>query len=127
MNSVRTSLTHWGDGKYTLPFLDMETSAMHRVDLVKVGPENLPECGIGCIRSRDNPGYQRKVEWLQKRFDEGLYASYCCATRKKNRWGSSNMSRANSPGDRSTPRAGCLSIACGCSLQGRRLGASGAG
>jgi GNAT superfamily N-acetyltransferase len=50
----------------------METSAMHRVDLVKVGPENLPECGIGCIRSRDNPGYQRKVEWLRKRFDEGL-------------------------------------------------------
>lgn len=45
---------------------------MSNVTLVKVGPENLSECGIGCIRSRDNPGYGRKVEWLRKRFAEGL-------------------------------------------------------
>jgi GNAT superfamily N-acetyltransferase len=32
----------------------------------------LAECGIGCIRNRCNPGYGRKVEWLRKRFDEGL-------------------------------------------------------
>jgi len=45
---------------------------MHKVTLVKVGPENLSECGIGCLKSRDNPGYVRKVEWLRKRFAEGL-------------------------------------------------------
>jgi len=71
-DSGRTSQTQWGDGKYTLSFLDLETAAMQKVALVKVGPENLAECGIGCIRSGDNPGYGRKVEWLRKRFDEGL-------------------------------------------------------
>ena len=45
---------------------------MHNVALVRVGPENLAECGIGCIRDRDNPGYGRKVKWLRKRFAEGL-------------------------------------------------------
>ena len=51
---------------------NMETAAMHNVTLVRVGPENLAEYGIGCIRDRENPGYRRKVEWLRKRFDEGL-------------------------------------------------------
>lgn len=45
---------------------------MDNVTLVKVGPENLRECGIGCIKNRDNPGYGRKVNWLRRRFDEGL-------------------------------------------------------
>ncbi|MBZ5500512.1 MAG: hypothetical protein LAP85_29315 [Acidobacteriia bacterium] len=45
---------------------------MHDSILVRVGPENLAECGIGCIKNRDNPGYACKVEWLQKRFAEGL-------------------------------------------------------
>jgi hypothetical protein len=51
---------------------DMETAAMYNVTLIRVGPENLSECGIGCIRNRDNPGYGRKVKWLRKRFAEGL-------------------------------------------------------
>jgi hypothetical protein len=45
---------------------------MDKVTLVKVGPENLSECGIGCLRNRDNPGYGCKVKWLRKRFAEGL-------------------------------------------------------
>ena len=45
---------------------------MHDVTLVRVGPENLAECGIGCVINRDNPGYQRKVAWLRQRFAEGL-------------------------------------------------------
>jgi len=45
---------------------------MHNVSLVRVGPENLSECGIGCIRNHDNPGYGHKVKWLRKRFAEGL-------------------------------------------------------
>ena len=40
---------------------------MQKADLVKVGPENLSECGIGCIKNPGNPGYVRKVEWLRKR------------------------------------------------------------
>jgi len=45
---------------------------MHNVTLVRVGPENLAACGVGSERNRRNPGYGRKVEWLRKRFDEGL-------------------------------------------------------
>jgi len=45
---------------------------MNDVTLVKVGPENLSECGIGCIRDPANLGFGRKVKWLRKRFAEGL-------------------------------------------------------
>jgi len=45
---------------------------MHEVTLEKVGPENLSECGIGCLTNPKNQGYQPKVEWLQKRFAEGV-------------------------------------------------------
>jgi GNAT superfamily N-acetyltransferase len=40
--------------------------------LEKVGPANLAECGIGCLVNRKSPGFQRKVEWLRRRFTEGL-------------------------------------------------------
>ncbi len=40
--------------------------------LEKIGPENLSDCGIGCLVDRKNPGYQPKVEWLRERFSEGL-------------------------------------------------------
>jgi hypothetical protein len=53
-------------------FSDIEAAAMDNVTLVRVGPENLSECGIGCIKNPDNPGYGRKVKWLRKRFAEGL-------------------------------------------------------
>lgn len=42
------------------------------VTLEKVGPGNLAECGIGCLTGKSHPGYQAKVEWLEKRFAEGL-------------------------------------------------------
>ena len=42
------------------------------VILVKVGPENLAECGIGCLADPKHKGFQPKVEWLRKRFVEGL-------------------------------------------------------
>jgi len=45
---------------------------MDKITLVKVGPGNLSDCGIGCLTDPKNQGYQPKVEWLQKRFDEGL-------------------------------------------------------
>jgi GNAT superfamily N-acetyltransferase len=37
-----------------------------------VGPGNLSDCGIGCLTNPGHEGYQPKVEWLQRRFDEGL-------------------------------------------------------
>ena len=40
--------------------------------LEKVGPENLSECGIGCLTNRLHPGYQSKVDWLRRTFADGL-------------------------------------------------------
>jgi GNAT superfamily N-acetyltransferase len=40
--------------------------------LGKVGPENLSDCGIGCLSNRKHEGYGPKVDWLQNRFSEGL-------------------------------------------------------
>lgn len=47
---------------------------MHPDKLVveKVGPDNLPACGIGCLSNRANPGYRSKTEWLRQRFSDGL-------------------------------------------------------
>jgi GNAT superfamily N-acetyltransferase len=45
---------------------------MDSITLEKVGPENLSECGIGCITNRRHPGYQSKVDWLQRAFADGL-------------------------------------------------------
>ena len=45
---------------------------MHDSKIVIVGPDNLEECGIGCIKNREHPGYMHKTDWLQRRFAEGL-------------------------------------------------------
>ena len=45
---------------------------MLELTLEKVGPENLKACGIGCITNRSHPGVLCKLNWLQKRFAEGL-------------------------------------------------------
>ena len=45
---------------------------MDKITLEKVGPANLADCGIGCLTSPKNQGYQPKVEWLRRRFAEGL-------------------------------------------------------
>jgi hypothetical protein len=45
---------------------------MDELTLEKVGPENLSECGIGCLTNRQHPGYQSKVDWLQRSFADGL-------------------------------------------------------
>lgn len=44
----------------------------HEILLEKVGPANISECGIGCLRNRMNPGFQRKIEWLRQSFADGL-------------------------------------------------------
>lgn len=45
---------------------------MPEVKLERVGPENVAACGIGCITNRKHVGHERKLEWLRRRFDEGL-------------------------------------------------------
>jgi hypothetical protein len=45
---------------------------MDKITLDKVGPDNVAECGIGCLVNPKNQGYQLKVDWLRDRFVEGL-------------------------------------------------------
>jgi hypothetical protein len=40
--------------------------------LEKVGPGNLSDCGVGCIKNPKHEGYEPKVGWLEERFAEGL-------------------------------------------------------
>jgi GNAT superfamily N-acetyltransferase len=48
-----------------------------KITLEKVGPENLSDSGIGCLADPKNQGYQPKIEWLKKRFAEGLRLLLC--------------------------------------------------
>src|SRR5271157_4913782 len=50
----------------------VKTMRADKIVLEKVGPANLAECGIGCLVNRKNQGFQRKVEWLHRRFTDGL-------------------------------------------------------
>jgi hypothetical protein len=49
-----------------------EQSHVDSITLDKVGPGNLPDCGIGCLTNPKHEGYQPKVRWLEQRFREGL-------------------------------------------------------
>jgi hypothetical protein len=40
--------------------------------LETVGPENLADCGIGCLLDSRSEGRRRKLDWLPRRFAEGL-------------------------------------------------------
>jgi hypothetical protein len=48
------------------------TAALDGITLEKVGPGNLVDCGIGCITNPGHEGFEPKVEWLHRRFEEGL-------------------------------------------------------
>jgi hypothetical protein len=50
----------------------MRRSGSIEPTLDKVGPENLHDCGIGCVTSLKHQGHAPKSEWLQRRFAEGL-------------------------------------------------------
>jgi len=45
---------------------------MPEVSLEKVAPENLQDCGIGCITDRKHPGHHEKMAWLGGCFAQGL-------------------------------------------------------
>ena len=55
----------------------MDSLGTGEVTLDIVGPEELPECGIGCITNPKHEGYAPKVQWLRKRFAEGLRYLLC--------------------------------------------------
>ena len=46
--------------------------SLDKLVLERVGPGNLSECGIGCLTGSKNMGLRPKVEWLRRRFPEGL-------------------------------------------------------
>jgi hypothetical protein len=50
----------------------MKQQPIHEVRLEKVGPENLSDCGIGCLTNPNHEGHEPKVQWLHARFAEGL-------------------------------------------------------
>lgn len=45
---------------------------MAEVMLEKVGPDNVSDCGIGCITNPKHQGHRPKVDWLKQQFDQGL-------------------------------------------------------
>ncbi|MGD8276410.1 MAG: hypothetical protein PVH00_00225 [Gemmatimonadota bacterium] len=47
------------------------------VRLEIVGPDNLEGCGIGCVKDTTHEGFQPKVDWLRRRFEEGLRYFLC--------------------------------------------------
>jgi hypothetical protein len=50
----------------------MRQQEMPEAVLEKVGPENLSDCGIGCITNPKHEGHGPKVDWLQQCFSAGL-------------------------------------------------------
>lgn len=45
---------------------------MEQVHLVNVTSENILAEGIFCLKNEKYPGFKKKLEWLEKRFKEGL-------------------------------------------------------
>ncbi len=43
-----------------------------KMKIVKVTPENVLEEGIFCIKNAKSPGFEKKLEWFRKRYQEGL-------------------------------------------------------
>jgi hypothetical protein len=45
---------------------------MPRTEIIEVGPDNIEDCGIGCIANPRHVGRGPKMDWLRERFREGL-------------------------------------------------------
>jgi len=46
--------------------------AKDKIKVVDAGPETIGEYGICGYSNRKHPGYRRKLDWLKRRFEEGL-------------------------------------------------------
>lgn len=42
------------------------------MEIINVNPENVMEQGLFCINDKKSQGFQRKLAWFKKRFEEGL-------------------------------------------------------
>jgi ribosomal protein S18 acetylase RimI-like enzyme len=45
---------------------------MKNIRIINVTPENVPETGVCCIKNRKAPGFKAKVDWFQKKCNEGV-------------------------------------------------------
>jgi len=45
---------------------------MNKSNIISVTPDNVAETGIYCIKNKNAPGYQAKVEWFKNKCNEGL-------------------------------------------------------
>lgn len=45
---------------------------MADIDIVTLDPDNAGEKGCYCLKNRKQKGYDNKLSWMKKRFDEGL-------------------------------------------------------
>jgi hypothetical protein len=45
---------------------------LNEYKIISVTAENVDEYGFFCVKNKTHPGYIAKLEWLQKRFKEGL-------------------------------------------------------
>jgi len=45
---------------------------MPTFQIIAVNPSNIDQHGVFCVSNPKYPGYQRKLDWLKKRFREGL-------------------------------------------------------
>jgi len=43
-----------------------------KAGIITVNSENISKCGIFCVSDPKHPGYEKKLQWLKKRFKEGL-------------------------------------------------------
>ena len=56
---------------------------MHDIKIVNVDQDNISQYGPTCFLNLKNEGYQIKLEWLKKRFSEGLKIKLLYLEKKK--------------------------------------------
>jgi N-acetylglutamate synthase-like GNAT family acetyltransferase len=49
-----------------------KTMAEPGFEIISIDPHNLEQFGFFCIKNKKHPGYAAKLDWLKKRFTEGL-------------------------------------------------------
>ena len=60
------------EGHRAATILHPKILPMPKYQIVDVDPSNIHQHGVFCIFSPKHPGYRRKIDWLRKRFKEGL-------------------------------------------------------
>lgn len=45
---------------------------MSNPEIIEVTPSNIDKYGVGCIRNKNHPGVQKKIEWYKEHYHTGL-------------------------------------------------------